>query len=92
MPTAFSPNGDGLNDSFSPFFDPTFTVERFDFRVYNRWGRIVFQTNDPSQAWTVNGQDKAFPAGAYIWKLDCTLGVLGQNQRLQKSGSVLLMR
>ncbi|MEM6343707.1 MAG: gliding motility-associated C-terminal domain-containing protein [Bacteroidota bacterium] len=92
MPTAFSPNGDGLNDSFSPFFDPTFSVERFDFRIYNRWGRIVFQTNDPTQAWTANGQRQAFPEGAYIWKLDCTLGVLGQNQRLQKSGSVLLMR
>ncbi|MEL7534925.1 MAG: gliding motility-associated C-terminal domain-containing protein [Bacteroidota bacterium] len=92
MATAFSPNGDGLNDGFAPFFDPTFTVERFDFRVYNRWGRIVFQTNDPAQAWTANGQDKAFPEGAYIWKLDCILGSLGQNQRLQKSGSVLLMR
>ncbi|MEL6590884.1 MAG: gliding motility-associated C-terminal domain-containing protein [Bacteroidota bacterium] len=92
LPTAFSPNGDGLNDSFLPFFDPSFSVERFDFRIYNRWGRVVFQTNDPSQAWTANGQDNAFPEGAYIWTLDCTLGALGQNQRLQKSGSVLLMR
>jgi len=93
MPTAFSPNGDGLNDRFFPFFDPTFSVERFDFRVYNRWGGLVFQTNDPSQAWTAaNGQGKAFPEGAYIWKLDCVLGSLGQNQRLQKAGSVLLMR
>ncbi|MEL7342590.1 MAG: gliding motility-associated C-terminal domain-containing protein, partial [Bacteroidota bacterium] len=92
MPTAFSPNGDGLNDGFSPFFDPAFSVEAFDFRIYNRWGRIVYQTNDPSQPWTPNGQSQAFPEGAYIWKLDCTLGALGQNQRLQKSGSVLLMR
>lgn len=92
MATAFSPNGDGLNDRFFPFFDATFAVERFDFRVYNRWGRQVFQTNDPAQAWQGTAKGNHLPSGNYVWQLDCVLSSLGQSQRLQKSGSVLLMR
>jgi gliding motility-associated-like protein len=50
LPNVFSPNGDGLNDFFKPF--PFKFIESVDFIVYNRWGKMVFQTKDKDINWT----------------------------------------
>lgn len=53
LPNVFTPNGDGRNDLFIP--SPVRAVDSVDFNVYNRWGGIVFQTNDPQIRW--NGEN-----------------------------------
>jgi len=50
LPNAFTPNGDGQNDIFKPF--QSRFIERVDFKVYNRWGQVVFTTTDPNLNWT----------------------------------------
>jgi gliding motility-associated-like protein len=64
MPTAFTPNGDGLNDIFLPALQ---SVEDgvYEFLIYDRWGQLVFSTNNPLVGW--NGQINGQPAqeGAY---------------------------
>lgn len=64
VPTAFSPNGDGINDRLIMLEDGT-TLQHF--AVYNRWGQLVYQTNDISQTW--DGSHKSQPAemGVYVW-------------------------
>jgi len=55
VPQAFSPNGDGIND----FFGPVGTgIEEIDFKIYDRWGKQVFYTNDMDKHWDgrINGQ------------------------------------
>lgn len=54
IPTAFSPNGDGNNDVLYVLGNLT----DIDFEIYNRWGQLVFKTNDPSRGWdgTYNGE------------------------------------
>jgi gliding motility-associated-like protein len=58
LPNVFSPNGDGQNDFFIPF--PYRFVEKIDLKIYNRWGTVVFETNDPNINWDgrnmVNGE------------------------------------
>ena len=59
MPSAFTPNGDGLNDWFGPgnnYCQPDFSS--FNFCIFNRWGEKVFQTFNAGEKWdgTFNGQ------------------------------------
>lgn len=53
LPNAFTPNGDGQNDLFVPY--PYCFVAEVAFKVFNRWGQVVFETNDPSLNW--NGEN-----------------------------------
>ncbi len=73
MPTAFTPNNDGLNDVLKPkgiglkWYD-------YSYSIYNRWGEKLFFTNNPKQGWngTLNdGSTKAEDA-AYTWKITVT--------------------
>jgi len=52
LPNVFTPNGDGANDFFIPF--PFRFVDRIELRVFNRWGNLVFETNDPAINWDGN--------------------------------------
>jgi gliding motility-associated-like protein len=67
-PTSFSPNGDGLND----FWIPQSTgITDYKMEVYNRWGQLIFQTNNVNDAWTgnvING-DHFAPNGVYYYKV-----------------------
>jgi len=53
IPTAFSPNRDGINENFEVV--PTTELSNFEIRIYNRWGQEVFKSNDPNFTW--NGGD-----------------------------------
>lgn len=55
LPTAFSPNNDGLNDMWPGSFTPTFGLKKYRLTVLDRWGNIMFKSNDPAIGW--NGKD-----------------------------------
>jgi gliding motility-associated-like protein len=65
VPTAFTPNKDGLNDIL---FVKGAAVERIDFSIYNRWGQLVFHTNTMEQGWdgTFNGKPQPMESYAYV--------------------------
>jgi len=67
VPSAFTPNGDGLNDYLYPL--NAYKADNLEFRVYNRWGQLVFETKDWTKKWdgTSNGNPQA--AGVYVWML-----------------------
>mgnify|MGYP000847431077 CR=1 FL=1 len=68
LPNAFTPNNDGLNDVFRPATDYEL-ITRFVLNIYNKWGQLVFSTNDPLKGWdgTVNGYDALI--GPYAWTI-----------------------
>jgi gliding motility-associated-like protein len=49
LPNVFTPNGDGVNDYFHPF--PYDFVEKVNMKIYNRWGGLVYETEDPDINW-----------------------------------------
>ncbi len=51
FPTIISPNNDGINDHFKPLINTLCTVENYELTVFNRWGNILFNTSDLSEAW-----------------------------------------
>lgn|GEM_PF-1461563 len=70
MPTAFTPNGDNLNDVFKIRYPEL--VKSFQFAVYNRLGQKIFETTNPYKGWdgTINGIQQ--PMGTYIWTVKYT--------------------
>lgn len=65
VPSAFTPNNDGLNDRLGPI--PVGIKEFKYFRVFNRWGQVIFSSNDPSKTWDgkVNGLPQ--PTSTFVW-------------------------
>ncbi|MFZ9848100.1 MAG: gliding motility-associated C-terminal domain-containing protein [Flavobacteriales bacterium] len=49
LPNVFTPNGDNQNDLFKPF--PYKHIDKIDMKIYDRWGRLVFKTNNPDVLW-----------------------------------------
>jgi len=66
-PNAFTPNADGLNDGFRPV--PSCPSEQYSLLIFNRWGEIVYQTDNPIEdsGWNGNFHGMPSPAGVYIW-------------------------
>jgi gliding motility-associated-like protein len=68
MPTAFTPNGDGDNDTFGPIGLRMSKYRSYEFYIYNRWGEKVFETDDINELW--DGVDS--PMDVYNWILIIT--------------------
>ncbi len=70
LPNAFSPNGDGINDLFKGKGN-YFGVKDYEMQIYNRWGELVFRTEDPDEGWNgrVNNVGRETPSDVYVYKL-----------------------
>ncbi|MCB9285177.1 MAG: PKD domain-containing protein [Lewinellaceae bacterium] len=71
-PNIFSPNGDGINDTFMLFCKPGTVTSVRVFQVHNKWGQPVFTQrnflpNDPKFGWDGNASNKKIASGAYAW-------------------------
>ncbi len=87
VPKAFTPNHDGLNDLLKPL---TVGIKALNyFRIYNRWGQIIFSTTTINQGWdgTMGGQDE--PAGVYVWMLEV---LTNDGKLISQKGTVMLIR
>lgn len=67
---AFTPNDDGLNDTFAPVL--SFTPLSYEFNVYSRLGVLLFHTTSHGTGWDGRHRGKSMPAGAYLWSLRVT--------------------
>ena len=87
VPTAFSPNGDGVNDVFKPL---GVGIKEFEyFKVYNRWGQLVFSTSINGHGWNgkIGGKDQ--PTGTFVWIVK---GIDYLDKPFFKKGTVVLIR
>jgi gliding motility-associated-like protein len=67
LPNAFTPNGDGANDLYTPFPGWRF-VDRVDMQIFNRWGNLVFKTSDPNINWRgANEKGSPLAEGTYFY-------------------------
>ena len=66
---AFSPNLDGINDGIRPFVDPSYEIMSYEFRIYDRWGGLVFQSQNPQEAWEGRLKNKLLEKGNYFYQL-----------------------
>jgi gliding motility-associated-like protein len=87
VPTAFTPNNNFANDNLQPYF---LNVRELNyFKVYNRWGQLVFETNTIGKGWDGNIKGAKQPTETYTWILECTDT---RGKKFKKSGKSLLIR
>lgn len=93
-PTAFSPNGDGMNDYFGPFLDrqdsdnsyiQNAVVDAFKIIIYDKYGGAVYVSDDPYYNWDGTVNNRPVSEGGYIYFLEFTTV---QGKTYKKSGTI----
>lgn len=87
VPSAFTPNKDGLNDFFRPAQDAN--VRNYKMFVYNRWGVTVFASSEISKGWDGTFNRIEQPSGGYVWVINYT-SISGKQYSL--NGTVIMIR
>lgn len=87
LPTAFTPNGDGVNDVFRIL---NTNIKLLNFSIYNRWGELVFSTSDINEGWDGVYKDVAQPMSTFVWTCDYVISKTGK--RKSAKGNVTLVR
>lgn len=88
VPSAFTPNGDGLNDYLYPL--NAFKADNLVFRVYNRYGQVIFESHNWTKKWDGRVNSIPQPSGTYVWVLDYVNRDNGQHVFLK--GTTVLIR
>lgn len=88
MPTAFSPNDDGNNDDFRMYSSNITEIDYF--RIYDRWGALLWETNDINEGWDGRVKGVLANSGVYVYSLEapCVLN----DKKILKKGGITLMR
>lgn len=86
IPNAFTPNNDGINDIFYIITDGN---QEFQFKIFNRWGQLLFQTNDPNSGWDGRYQGVPQEMGVYVYSLET---VFSNGKRKVRTGNITLIR
>jgi len=86
VPNAFTPNGDGKNDKV---FVRGFGIAQMNFRIYNRWGQLVFESGSPSYGWDGTYKGVLQPMDAYAYTLTVQYG---DGTVVNKKGDITLIR
>lgn len=88
VPSAFTPNGDGLNDYLYPL--NAFKADNLIFRIYNRYGQVIFESKDWTRKWDGRVNSQPQQSGTYVWTLDYTERDGGK--RVALKGTAVLIR
>lgn len=88
VPTAFTPNNDGLNDTFWPH--NALKADNLIFKVYNRWGQLLFQSRTWRDKWDGKVNGILQTTGVYVWMLSYTHR--DTKKQVFQKGTVTLIR
>ena len=86
LPTAFSPNNDGVNDSFGAVGNG---IEDYELQIFNRWGNKVFESNDIDNKWDGSDNGDDAEVGTYTYMVVAAGKEFG---KVNKSGFVTLVK
>lgn len=86
IPNAFTPNGDGVNDVVRV---RGFGIDKMDWKIFNRWGQLVFETNSAAQVWDGKFKGVLQPQDVYTYVLSI---VFSDQTNYQKKGDITLLR
>lgn len=95
--TAFTPNGDGINDRFVVKYNNDCEMINYSIKIFDRWGRLVFESDDPDAlaAWDGTNDGKDVKEGVYMWKVYAEMvdpANKSATETISKKGTVVLIR
>ncbi|MGB1041327.1 MAG: PKD domain-containing protein, partial [Flavobacteriales bacterium] len=88
IPNAFTPDNDGFNEVFMPVFSSV-DSDNYSFKIFNRWGEIMFETTDITEGWDGTHNGVKVPTGTYVWRI--TYKQLNGLKVESKNGHVTLL-
>lgn len=91
IPNAFTPNGDGNNDTFQ-IVGSLDQITSFTMQVFSRWGHMVFETTDPNEGWDGIYNGTPCPVGTYLWIIRMKEHYSGSDRTVTKQGYVSLLQ
>jgi gliding motility-associated-like protein len=93
VPNTFTPDEDNYNEVFKPIFTSGFDPQDYNLKVFNRWGEIIFESNDAEYGWDgtygVNNS-KIVSDGIYVWKIE--FKTLATDERKTVAGHVNVIK
>ena len=94
VPNVFSPDGDGNpdNETFRPLLPSNCTFTDYTLRIYDRWGKLVYESSNPEESWdgTFNGQPLTANVYVYVLKVNFSESPEGKPEMI--TGDVALIR
>ncbi len=89
VPNAFTPNGDGKNETFAPVVT---NAKDYSVLVFNRWGELIFETTNPIAGWNGTYKNKMCPEGVYVYIINFTSDCGAHVEKRTTTGHVTLIR
>lgn len=89
IPDAFSPNGDGQNDLLDVYGDH---LSDFELKIFNRWGEVIFYTNDMNEKWDGKYRGTLYPPMTYPYVVSFKSEFFPDRPRISQRGAVTLLR
>ena len=89
VPNVFTPNGDGLNETFFPVI--SCELNYYHLYIFNRWGQLLYETESQYDVWDAKYQGKPVPDGVYFYLIEY-VHLLTSENRNERRGSVTVLR
>lgn len=90
VPNCFTPDSDENNQLFGPVMTEGFDINGFEFLVFNRWGNVVWESQDPNGRWDGTYNGKKCNDGVYIWKIQ--FNVFDNDSKILDHGHLTIIR
>ena len=90
IPNTFTPDGNEHNQTFAPVFTSGFDPYDFNMKIFNRWGEIVWETNDCKSTWDGTYNNSKCPDGPYIWVV--RFGMVKTDGKKEFSGNLTIIK
>ncbi|NBB88211.1 MAG: T9SS type B sorting domain-containing protein [Bacteroidetes bacterium] len=87
IPNALRPEGE--NQEFKPLILFENSISSYQMQIFDRWGRLLFETNEPKEGWRGQGNKQNLPAGVYVYRIHIEQR---QGPPVTKKGTVTLIR
>ena len=86
IPNTFTPNGDGLNDTFGVSGE---AINDFSMKIFNRWGKLIYETTDPNKRWDGKFEGEISIEGTYAYVI-AAKGPTGNRQTRQGNFNLVM--
>jgi gliding motility-associated-like protein len=90
VPNTFTPDEDNFNPTFLPVFTAGFDIFNYNLLIFNRWGEVIFESNNALIGWDGTYSGEVCQDGTYIWQI--TFKEIGKDKRIVVRGHVNLLR
>ncbi len=94
FPNAFNPSSSRVENQIFKVVGDISAINKYQLRIFNRWGQMIFETDDPSEGWDGNAEGTAVPTGTYVYSAVFTSfeSAIQSSIDIKERGTVTIIR